>query len=74
MNSDIKAMATDAARTALACSLGMVIAAGSVFEIGADAWKGIAAAAIAAALAVVLRYIQPGGDYGRKANKDSPPA
>jgi len=72
MNLDIKSMAMDALRTAAACAIGMVIAAGSVFDINGDAWKGIAAAAIAAALAVVLRYIQPGGDYGRVKAEDEP--
>lgn len=71
MNLDVKAMAMDAIRTAAACAIGMVIAAGSVFEINGDAWKGIAAAAIAAALAVVLRYLQPGGEYGRQAGDDT---
>lgn len=71
MNIDLKAMATDALRTAAACAIGMVIAAGSVFDINGEMWRGIAAAAIAAALAVVLRYIQPGGDYGRQAGDDT---
>lgn len=65
MDSKFKSMVQDAGRTALACAIGMVIAAGDVFQITSDAWKGIAAAAIAAALAVVLRYLQPGGEYGR---------
>lgn len=70
MSKQIKAMAIEAARTALATALAMWVAMGvDIWSLDTDAVKALSAAAIAAGVQVVLRYLQPGGEYGVGAAK-----
>ena len=70
MNSQIKAIVQEAARTAAATALAMWVAMGvDIWSLDADALKALSAAAVAAGVQVVLRYLQPGGDYGIGATK-----
>jgi hypothetical protein len=40
-----------------------------IWSLDADALKALSAAAVAAGVQVVLRYLQPGGEYGIGADK-----
>lgn len=61
----MKSALTDAARAAVAAIIALYISQGvAVFDLGSEGWKALAAAGITAGLTVVLRWLQPGGDYG----------
>lgn len=69
----LKAAAQDAARAGISATIALYIANGqAVFDIEADGWKALAAAGITAALTVILRWLQPGGEYGRRKADEEP--
>lgn len=55
-----------AVRTFLVTAIGQVLAFGSsVFDLSAGDWKGVAASGIAAALMVIVQFLNPGNTkYG----------
>jgi hypothetical protein len=63
----VKAALADVVRTAVATALAVWLGLGiSIFDANADALKAVVATAVAAALHVVLKYIDPTStDYGR---------
>lgn len=68
MSTKAKTAAMDAARAGIAAMIALYLANGqAIFDLGEDALKALAAAGITAALTVVLRWLQPGGEYGRGA-------
>lgn len=67
----IKAAAQDALRAGISAAIALYVANGqAVFDLNADGWKALAAAAITAALTVILRWIQPGGSYGIRRDEE----
>ncbi|CAB4199482.1 hypothetical protein UFOVP1336_41 [uncultured Caudovirales phage] len=65
MNTQIKVVIEEALRTATATALALWIGMGvDIWSLNTDSLKALSAAAIAAAVQVVLRYLQPGGSYG----------
>jgi hypothetical protein len=67
----MKQALTDAVRSALSAVVALYLANGqSVFDLGVDGWKTLAAAAITGALTVILRWVQPGGEYGMGSPKN----
>jgi hypothetical protein len=70
MSKKLVAILTEAARTASATALAMWVAMGvDIWSLDADALKALSAAAVAAGVQVVLRYLQPGGEFGIGADK-----
>lgn len=68
MNTKVKNAAMDAARAGIAAMIALYLANGqAIFDLNDEGIKALAAAGITAALTVVLRWLQPGGDYGRAA-------
>jgi len=63
----VKAAILDVVRTGVATAVAVWLGLGiSIFDADADAFKAVVATAVAAALQVVLKYIDPTvTDYGR---------
>jgi hypothetical protein len=68
MSTKAKNMAMDAARAGIAAMIALYLANGqAIFDLNEDGVKALVAAGITATLTVVLRWLQPGGEYGRAA-------
>lgn len=68
MSTKAKNMAMDAARAGIAAMIALYLANGqAIFDLGEDGVKALVASGITATLTVVLRWLQPGGEYGRGA-------
>ena len=63
----VKSALVDVVRTAAATAVAVWLGLGiSIFDADADAFKAVVATAVAAALQVALKYIDPtAADYGR---------
>ena len=67
----LKAAAQDALRAGISAAIALYVANGqAVFDLNADGWKALAAAAITATLTVILRWLQPGGSYGVRPDEE----
>ena len=68
MSTKAKNAAMDAARAGIAAMIALYLANGqAIFDLNDEGVKALLAAGVTAALTVALRWLQPGGEYGRAA-------